>query len=157
MDYSPPGSSVHGISQARTLEWIAISFPSPRDLPDPGIELSSPALAGGFFTSESPGEPKIALISISTHNCFTVPHTLESLNTAWWPLHVSYRRNWDKEEHGWNPAWKVRARKKTDSREKELVYPLWKKHYVSGSFLKRKILAFRMQKPSYIYSLSLTH
>ena len=26
MDYSPPGSSVHGISQARILEWIAISF-----------------------------------------------------------------------------------------------------------------------------------
>ena len=25
-DYSPPSSSVHGISQARTLEWIAISF-----------------------------------------------------------------------------------------------------------------------------------
>ena len=26
MDYSPPGSSVHGISQARILEWVAISF-----------------------------------------------------------------------------------------------------------------------------------
>ena len=28
MDYSPSGSSVHEISQARTLEWVAISFPS---------------------------------------------------------------------------------------------------------------------------------
>ena len=27
MDYSPPGSSVHGISQARILEWAAISSP----------------------------------------------------------------------------------------------------------------------------------
>ena len=26
MDYSPPGSSVHGISQAEILEWVAISF-----------------------------------------------------------------------------------------------------------------------------------
>ena len=26
MDYSPPGSSVHGIFQARILEWVAISF-----------------------------------------------------------------------------------------------------------------------------------
>ena len=26
MDYSPPGSSIHGIIQARTLEWVAISF-----------------------------------------------------------------------------------------------------------------------------------
>ena len=28
MDYSPPGSSVHGISQARVLKWVAISFSS---------------------------------------------------------------------------------------------------------------------------------
>ena len=26
MDYNPPGSSVHGILQARILEWVAISF-----------------------------------------------------------------------------------------------------------------------------------
>ena len=35
MDCSLPGSSVHGVSQARILEWVAISFS--RDLPDPGI------------------------------------------------------------------------------------------------------------------------
>ena len=35
--YSLSGSSVHGIIQARILEWVAI--PSPRDLSDPGIEL----------------------------------------------------------------------------------------------------------------------
>ena len=43
-------SSVHGIFQARTLEWFA--FPTPGDLPDPGIKptsVVSPALAGGFF------------------------------------------------------------------------------------------------------------
>ena len=37
MDCNPPGSSVHGIFQARILEWVA-TFPSPRDLPAPGIE-----------------------------------------------------------------------------------------------------------------------
>ena len=36
MDYSPPGSSIHGSLQARRLEWVAM--PSSRDLPDPGIE-----------------------------------------------------------------------------------------------------------------------
>ena len=41
MNCSPPGSSVYGIFQARILEWVAISFS--RDLPDPGIELKSPA------------------------------------------------------------------------------------------------------------------
>ena len=57
---SPPGSSVHGILQARILEWAAIS--SCRDLPDPGIEPMSPVspvLAGGFFTTEAPGKPCI--------------------------------------------------------------------------------------------------
>ena len=39
---SLPGSSVHGIFQARVLEWIAISFSG--DLPDPGIEPGSPTL-----------------------------------------------------------------------------------------------------------------
>ena len=55
MDYSPPGSSVHGILQARILEWVAIS--SSRDLPNPGVKLPSPALAGRFFTTEPPGKP----------------------------------------------------------------------------------------------------
>ena len=36
MDCSLPGFSVHGIFQARILEWVA--FPSPGDLLNPGIE-----------------------------------------------------------------------------------------------------------------------
>ena len=40
MDCSPPGSSVHGISQARRLDWVAISFS--RDLPHPGFKPMSP-------------------------------------------------------------------------------------------------------------------
>ena len=42
MDCSLPGSSVHGIFQAIVLE--GLSFPSPGDLPNPGIETGSPAL-----------------------------------------------------------------------------------------------------------------
>ena len=44
MDYSLPGSSVHSISQARILEWVAIPFS--RDLPDPRMDPESLALAG---------------------------------------------------------------------------------------------------------------
>ena len=36
--------------------WSGFPFPSPRDLPEPGIEDTSPALAGGFFTTELPGK-----------------------------------------------------------------------------------------------------
>ena len=51
MDSSPPGSSVHGILQARVLEWIAI-LKSPGDLPDPGIEPKSPSLQADSLPSE---------------------------------------------------------------------------------------------------------
>ena len=39
MDWNPPGLSVHGILQARILEWAAM--PPPGDLPNPGIEPES--------------------------------------------------------------------------------------------------------------------
>ena len=42
---------------SRQEYWSGLPFPSPGDLPDPGMELRSPALAGGFFTSEPPGKP----------------------------------------------------------------------------------------------------
>ena len=48
MDCSLSGFSVHGIFQARILEWVAISFS--RDLPDPGIKPGSPALQADAFT-----------------------------------------------------------------------------------------------------------
>ena len=57
MDCSSSGSSVHGIFQARILEWVA--FPSLEDLPDTGIKpgpLTSLELRGGFFTTEPPGK-----------------------------------------------------------------------------------------------------
>ena len=55
-------SSVHGISQARILE-VGCHFLPPGDLPHPGIKLTSPALAGRFFTSELPREPNSSCLS----------------------------------------------------------------------------------------------
>ena len=52
---SPSGSYVHGITQARILEWLP--FPFLEDLPDSGIKPESSALGGGFFTPEPPGKP----------------------------------------------------------------------------------------------------
>ena len=54
VDCSPPGSSAQGISQARILEWVAIS--SSRRSPQSRYRPSSPALVGGFFTTEPPGK-----------------------------------------------------------------------------------------------------
>ena len=39
--------------------WSGLPFPSPGDIPDPGIEPVSPALADGFFTTEPPGKPRV--------------------------------------------------------------------------------------------------
>ena len=54
MDHSLPGSSVHGILQARILGWVSIPFSG--DLLNAEIELGSfmpPALQGGFFTTSA--------------------------------------------------------------------------------------------------------
>ena len=46
MDCSPPGPSVHGISQARILEWVDVSFS--RGFSLPRDQTKSDALADGF-------------------------------------------------------------------------------------------------------------
>ena len=51
----PPDSFVKGFSQREC--WCGLLFPPPGDLPDPGMEPTPPALAGRFFTTESPGKP----------------------------------------------------------------------------------------------------
>ena len=51
MDYSLPGTSVHGILQARVLEWVAIHFS--RDLPNVWLEPGSLALQADSLLSDS--------------------------------------------------------------------------------------------------------
>ena len=43
--------------------WSGLPFPSPGDIPDPGIKLTSPALVGRLFRTEPPGKPLLLLIS----------------------------------------------------------------------------------------------
>ena len=65
VDYSPPGSSIHGILQARILVWFAM--PSSRDLSNPGIEpvsLMSPALACGFFSTSPTWEVQLYVVVV---------------------------------------------------------------------------------------------
>ena len=58
VDCSLPGSSVHGILQARILEWVAITFSTgssrPRDRTRSSCHIS--CIADRFFTTEPPGE-----------------------------------------------------------------------------------------------------
>ena len=57
MDSSPPGSSVHGVLEARILEWVAIAL-SWRS-PQPGLEPGSPALQADSLASEPPVKPTL--------------------------------------------------------------------------------------------------
>ena len=72
MDYSLPGSCVHGTFQARILEWVAINYSG--DLLDLGrepVSLAFPASAGRFFTTSA---------------------TWESPNTEWSHLNVESKK-----------------------------------------------------------------
>ena len=56
---------------SRQEYWSGLPFPSSGDLPDPGIEPVYPALAGGFFTTESPGKPQVNPFT-SVQSCLTL-------------------------------------------------------------------------------------
>ena len=57
VDCSPPGSSVHGILQARTLEGVAM--PSSRGSSQSEIKPRSPTLQADSLPTEPPGKPKV--------------------------------------------------------------------------------------------------
>ena len=67
MDCGPPGSSVHGFS--RQEYWSGLPFPSPGDLPDPGMEPGSSELGADLLISEPPGKP-------SEKGCVFTSHSL---------------------------------------------------------------------------------
>ena len=65
--------TVHGILQARTLEWIA--FPFSRDLPNPGIEPRSPALQAILYQLSHKGSPlynELVVIHFSTWTIYFI-------------------------------------------------------------------------------------
>ena len=71
IDYSPPGSFVHGVLQARY--WSELPFPSPGDLPDTGIEPEFPALQADSLPTESEA-PIYALVVLKPAPHYTSPH-----------------------------------------------------------------------------------
>ena len=80
MDHSPPDLSVHGTFQAKTLEWVAISFFRGSSQPRAQICISCVScIAGRFFTAEPPGKhiPSLLLFSRPVMSNSLQPHGLQ--------------------------------------------------------------------------------
>ena len=65
IDYSPPGCSVHGISPARILEWVAIFFSRGSSRPRDWTCIS--CISGRFFTTEPPGKSVLEIAWIKNY------------------------------------------------------------------------------------------
>ena len=77
---SAPGSTAHGIILART--WSGLTFPTPGDVPGPGIEFASPValtLAGEFSTTEPS-------LSRDSHHLLTICIWVSKSSFPIWPL-----------------------------------------------------------------------
>ena len=91
MDCSPPGSSIQGTLQARTLEWVAM--PSSRGSSPPMDQTRVSCIECGFFTSETSGSPHLGILRLQ--NPISAFCTLENhLNVN---THVLYWALWDAE------------------------------------------------------------
>ena len=64
--------------------WSGLPFPSPGDLPDPGIKPMSPALAGGFFTTEPPGKEESKQLFLLPCSSYRLP-----VFASFWPMRSS--------------------------------------------------------------------
>ena len=62
--------------------WSGLPFPSPRNLPDPGVEPASLVLAGRFFTPEPPGNRQVVVMVAQNYDVFTETetYTLKMIN-----------------------------------------------------------------------------
>ena len=69
--FATPYQAPPSMGFSRQEYWSGLPFPSPGDLPDPGIEPGSPALEADTLTSEPPGKPTtLPLFSVPTQLCF---------------------------------------------------------------------------------------
>ena len=91
LDCSPPGSCVHGVLQARILEWVAM--PSSRGSSQP----TSPALQADSLSPEPPGKPKNT--EVGSLPLLTQESNLDLLHCGWVLYQLSYQGRPNKAGH----------------------------------------------------------
>ena len=76
VDCSPPGTSVHGILQARTLEWVAVPFSRGSTWPREWICI--PCVMRSFLTSEPLGKPNMCMLCLLvSQSCLTLRNPMD--------------------------------------------------------------------------------
>ena len=90
MDYSPPGSSVHGILQAKIVEWVAIPFSGGSSWPRDWTQVS--CIAGTFFTIWV-YYPSIPLLSIHLREMKAFVHAKTCVYVFMASLFISKTKN----------------------------------------------------------------
>ena len=80
MDYSSPGSSVHGILQVRVLEWVAIPFS--RGSSKPRYQTWVSCIAGRFFTDWATGEAPVSNYTYDIETTFELCPFGEKLKSS---------------------------------------------------------------------------
>ena len=92
MNYSLPGSTVHGFPKQKY--WSELAFPSPGDLPDPGIETRSPALQVDSLPAKPAGKPKntgVGSLSLLQQIFLTQESNRGLLHCRWILYQLSYQ------------------------------------------------------------------
>ena len=145
MDCSPPGSSVHGISQARIMRWLP--FPSPGNLLYPGIGPRSPALQADSLPIKPPGTVALRIFSCCMWNLVPWPRikleppALGAWSLSHWtarevPRHLRYVRRQPHQEPQWKTPRRTEVRRQAQS-SWQLSHPfqLYKMSKVSVTWL----------------------
>ena len=99
VDCSSPGSSVHGILQARILKWVAIPFSRWSYRPRDQTRVS--CTAGGFFTTEPSGKPYLHCSNLRSGNLHTGVCVCVCVGGGRWAVEEGSRR-----QYCWFERWK---------------------------------------------------
>ena len=93
--FQPPLS----MGSPRQEYWSGLPCPFPEDFPDPGIEPTSPELAGRFFTTEPPGK-STWLVNFTVYSVLVMARgtTVSKMKSQWWP-------SWTLQSSRWGRVW----------------------------------------------------
>ena len=125
MDCSPPGSSVHGILQARILEWTAIPFSRGIFPKIPRDQTQVSCIAGRFFTIWATRE---VILRAMTYNCKRIQWKISKDKGAWGNLQRDGKQAQITRVF---PQWSHRAR--TSHPSNELSRHTWNAVYLGNS------------------------